>query len=102
MPARARSREGRKTTVISSNRCIVADGEMVNLSVSFTGGRLMEISEASLETIVRSPRLRDGLPMEFESVRTIPTAIFPGRVSALVMATSISLQHLRSIDEPRF
>src|ERR1700729_4561923 len=40
--------------------------------------------------------------MEPESVRRRPSAIVPGRVSALVMATSISLQHSRSMDVPRF
>ena len=62
----------------------------------------MEIRAASLEAIALRPRNWDGFPGEVESIRRTPSSIFPGRVSALVMAMSISLQHPRSIDEPRF
>src|SRR6266702_1412862 len=81
---------------------MVADRDTGNRSVSFAGGRFRGILSAALDTIVRSPRSLDGFPMDLESVRRRPSAIFPGRLSALVMAMSISLQHARSIDWPRF
>ena len=67
----------------------------------------MGICTGSLDGITRSPRFidskfRDGFPSEFESVRSMLSAIFPGRMSAFVIATSISLQQERSIEEPRF
>src|SRR5260370_38151178 len=81
---------------------MVADREMGNRNSSFTGGRFRGILAVSLDRIVRSPSYFDGFPMDLESVRRRSSAILPGRLSALVMAMSISLQHVRSIDGPRF